>query len=228
MVRLFALALVGIALPATAQVQFSARGGFTAASLHVVEDDLGGLLDFEERFGLTAAVGAEYPFSRTLALRTELAYAMKGATRQADLEEVSEGNAYDLSFDLDYAFDYVELPVLLEFVEPTPYVRLALFAGPTFSLNVRERVDVAVTGTINGQPITDEQAEMLAGLSPDDRWVKGTDVGVTLGWRAVRGPLYLDARFTLGLPVASDRDEDTGGFVEVKNRAFAASVGYTF
>jgi hypothetical protein len=225
MTRLLPLAalLVLTGAPAAAQVQLGVRAGLSVASLEVHEEDFVPGFDFDDHLGLTGGVTAELPLSDVLALRSELVYTMKGGRREVDLSILGPGT-YDVTLDFDYAFDYVELPLLLEVSEPTPVARLALFAGPTLSLNVRERVDARATGTINGVPITDEQAAKLIG-PPSDRWVEATDLGATLGTRAVRGRLAFEARFTLGLPVVSDRD-DTGGFIGVKNRAFAVSIGY--
>jgi hypothetical protein len=228
MTRLLPLSLLlaAFATPAAAQVTLGVRAGVSVATLEVHDAGLGSLFDFDDRLGLTGGVTAELPLSNVLALRTELVYTMKGGRREAILEEVADGVEYDVTFDFDYQFDYVEVPVLLEVAEETPNVTLALFAGPTFSLNVREKVDAQVTGTIDGEPITEEQAAMLLGPPVDD-WIEAPDVGATLGTRAVRGRLSLEARFTLGLPVISAQNDNGTGFIGVKNRAFAVSLGYS-
>ncbi|HLT46268.1 MAG TPA: porin family protein [Rubricoccaceae bacterium] len=227
MTRLLPLLLALAAVPAAAQVQFGVRAGAGVATLEVHDESFPARVDSDDRLSLTGGVTAELPLSDALALRTELVYTMKGGHREASIEETLGGNALDVTFDYDYAFDYVELPVLLEVAEATSVARLAVFAGPTLAFNVREKVDAQVTGTVNGAPITDEQAAMLLG-PPPDQWVETLDVGAALGTRAVRGRLAFEARFTLGLPVVSAEDEDAGTvFVGVKNRAFAVSVGYT-
>jgi hypothetical protein len=228
MMRLLALALAltAAAAPATAQVKLGFRAGVSIATLEIHEGEFVRALRYDDRLGLTGAVTAELPLSDVLAFRTELAYTMKGARREGRFDEVIDGIDYDLTANYDYAFDYVELPLLLEVAESTSYVDLALFAGPTLSLNVREKVDGQVRGTIDGVPLTEEQAAMLFG-TPADEWVTATDVGATLGVRAVRRRLALEARFTLGLPVVSGGDEGGTRFIDVKNRAFAISVGYT-
>jgi hypothetical protein len=226
-IRLLPLLLLTALAPASAQVVLGVRGGVSAATLHAAESDLGSALDFEDRFGLTGALTAELPLSRTLSLRTELAYTMKGAQREEAVNEVVDGTTYDVVYDFDCTFDYVELPVLLEVAAPVSNLRMALFFGPTVSLNVREKVDIRVSGTINGAPLTEEQAATLIGDRPDE-WVEATDVGVTLGTRLVRGRIAIEARSTLGLPVVSAEDDDGPRSVDVRNRAFSVSVGYTF
>src|SRR5690606_11372040 len=151
-------------------------------------------------------------------------YTMKGARGAFRGGEDVSGVPAGVLLDIDYAFDYVEVPLLLVFNEPTSQVDLAVFAGPTFSLNVREQVDVQASGTINGQPITEEQAARLVGALPEQS-AEALDLGVTLGTRAVRGRLALEARFTLGLSDVT-QDADGPGLPGVKNRAFALSVGY--
>jgi hypothetical protein len=220
------LFLAALALPAAAQVRFSVRAGVNVATLEADDSGLASLFDFEDRLGLTGGVAAELPLSSTISLRPELLYTMKGATRQLVFDESIGLEGYDVTMDATYAFDYVELPVLLDFAIPTPVLRGGLLVGPTLSLNVRDDVTFDVRGTIGGEPITEEEVQMLIGPTAD-RWVERTDVGVTLGLRGARGPLYADVRFTLGLPVVSDRDDDGRGFAGVRNRAFAVSVGYT-
>ena len=224
MTRLLPLLLaLAFAAPASAQVRLGVRAGVSIATLEGHHEHLRGRFgDFADRLGLMGGVTAELPLSDQLTLRTEVVYAMKGGRLQGDLAALDP--AYELTFDADYAFDYVELPMLLEVVEPTPIVDLTLFAGPTFSLNVREHVDVQASGTIDGAPITDEQAARLLGVSS----VRATDVGVTFGTRAVRDRLALEARFTLGLLDVGAAGEGAGTTLTgLKNRAFAVSVGYT-
>jgi opacity protein-like surface antigen len=128
-----------------------------------------------------------------------------------------EGTGNQSALEGSVRINYIEVPVLGKFWIPVSntQVRPFVFIGPEVEFRVSctaEGVIIAVTGSVD------------CDKSPQDK-VKSTDFGVTGGagvqFKAGDQLVRLDGRYTLGLTNIND----SGDSRNIKNRAFAVTVG---
>lgn len=161
----------------------------------------------EARQGALTGVYLHVPLSRTVTLRPELSFALKGGRT-----ETEDGSV------IDTELAYLELPILAKVAAPIGRFRPVFFAGPAPAL----RIGCDFLLFLPGQPEL-EQAQTCG--EDDVTSVRVMDLGFVVGggieglWPSAA--LSLEARVNSGvLSVLED--------VEIRNRAFAVALGLTF
>jgi hypothetical protein len=131
-----------------------------------------------------------------------------------------EGTGANSSLEGSVRINYIEVPVLAKFWIPMSgsQIKPFVFIGPDIAFKVScsaEGVILAVTGSEDC-----DKTEVIK--------IKSTDFGGTAGggiqFNAGDKVLRIDARYTLGFTDIND----SGDTREIKNRAFAATVGLGF
>lgn len=166
--------------------------------------------------GFGGGVFMEYSFTPQFAVQPEVLFMMKGATTT----EVED----EESIDIDWKFNYIEIPVLLKFKPAMEgNFKPNVFAGPAVGL------------------LLSADAEPDGGESEDVKdFFKSMDFGITFG----AGFMYMmqngsgitfDIRYTLGMMKIGDGEEmyaaemsDTNEDPDLKTNNISFMVGYSF
>jgi hypothetical protein len=202
---LVVLLLAAVTTDLAAQRPRSAVG----ATVGYSRSDIGGsdAQGVRSRQGALSGVFLHFPYGRSLAVRPELLFALKGGRTLADIE--GGGSA-----TLDIELAYLELPVLAHLTVPAGRWRPVLFAGPAPALQIGCDLEVVV----EPEPVrvTCNEADITF-----REWDLGLVAGGGLEARLNRATLALEARYTLGLrSILQD--------LQVNNRAFALLLAVTF
>lgn len=111
--------------------------------------------------------------------------------------------------DLDLRLDYIEIPILARAnIRANEDTRFHVLAGPAFAFTVDKSFDIEDLG-----------------FGFDTVEMRSWDAGIAVGGAVTFRRLMVDARYTFGLVNVNDTAEE---FLEVKNRAFALTVGWRF
>lgn len=190
-------------LPAQQTLGF--ESGLSLAKISVTGSELGGD-EHGYREGISLGVFLEVPVTDFISIQPEVFYVQKGTGLSGD------------GFESTYAWDFVEIPVLLRFNIPkeggvVPY----FLVGPALGL----RTTCKVEGEGHG-----------AGISTDcdesNVEIKSRDFGVVLGGglsvRAGPGSIIFGGRYNYGLTNIDPGADGTSR--EVNHRAFSFRIGY--
>ena len=193
-----ALGLLWPALVAAQGVEVGIRAGVNVATLANDVDGRGAASD--PRLGIVAGAFVTWPMLSWLQLQPEVLYSSKG------------GKVDEPGIDARVVLDYVDIPLLARF-SPGAFgtTRFYVVGGPAFAVRVRARTRTVFSGSTEDMDISED--------------VERTDLGIVIGGGFDRGRLVLDARYTYGLRDVDARPDDA---VEVRNRAFTMTVGWTF
>jgi hypothetical protein len=210
---LAAAVLVGIAMPASAQVQFGVKAGMNIATLG--GDDANGV---DSRTGLVVGGLVKYRLTDMLSIRPEILYTQKGA-------KASETDPDFGSFELTLKTDYLEIPVLLMVDLPVgaPELRPTLHVGPTFAFEVGCEADFSAMG-ISGSIDCDAGDEFDDGFADRRKFDMGLGIGGGLDIAFGGGTLMIEARHTLGLQSLDTSDNGA----DLKHRVWSITFGYRF
>ena len=159
------------------------------------------------RQGALSGVFLYFPYSRAIAVRPELLFALKGGRTLAQIE--GGGTA-----TLDIELAYLELPVLAHLTPSRGRWRPVLFAGPAPALQIGCDLEIV----IEPEPVRITCNESNIGF-------RGWDIGLVAGGgieaRLNRASLALEARYTAGMrSIVQD--------LEVANRTFALLLALKF
>lgn len=185
-----------------AQMQLGVKAGLNLANLS--GDDVE---NTDTRTGFAGGVFFMYQFNEMFAVQPEVYYSMKGAKQSDSFEGVS--------YDAEFKFDYVEIPLLLKFLIPMKgsNIKPAIFAGPSLAFNSSAKLKVEAGGTT-----TEEDVENIK--STDLGLVFGAGIGFPVG----KGELGVDVRYILGLSSIDDSAEEA----DVKNGVINFNLYYGF
>jgi len=178
--------------------------GMNSAKLHgdtmkELEEELGE--ELKSKWGLCAGGFIRFNISETFAIQPEVLYTMKGAK----FEETIDGET--IKFEMN--FSYLEIPVLLKLMIPTPGgIKPSLFAGPTLAIKLSAKEKLVYAGETEEDDIEE---------------MKDTDFGLIIGAGVDFGKLTVDLRYVLGLTTISEEAEE-----EAKNGVISLIVGYSF
>ncbi|MGB2763813.1 MAG: porin family protein [Candidatus Aminicenantaceae bacterium] len=137
----------------------------------------------------------------SFAIQPEVLYTMKGAKIEATVLDITSMWEFNLS--------YLEVPVLVKFMIPTPgSVKPNLYAGPAVAIMLSGKVK----HKIPGWPVEEE----------DLRNMQDSDFGLIVGAGIDFGKLMVDVRYVLGLLTASSTVNS-----DLKNGVISISVGYS-
>ncbi len=202
------LVLLGLVAP----MLLSAQGPRAAVGAQVgySRADLGGpdAEGIRARQGALTGVYLAAPLGRSLFLRPELLFALKGGRTEVTLEDGSTA-----TLDIDLA--YIEVPLLARVTFPIGRVRPVLFGGPATGFQIGCDLQVILAT----ETVRSSCGE--AGVAIFRTWDYGLVAGggVEFGW--AQSALSLEARYTAG--VRSIVDGAT-----VRNRAFDLMLALTF
>ncbi len=178
----------------------------------VDQDPEPGDVEFKYRLGLLAGGFLGYQVNEVFSVEPQVLYSQKGT----EVEGTGSNSAREGSVRLDY----IEVPFLLKFWFPVSnsQMRPFLFAGPVVGFEVNCTLEgeiLSVTG-----PTDCEKTSLVN--------TKSTDIGGTVGGGVEFGAggqlVRVDARYTHGFTDIND----SGDAREIKNRAFAVTVGLGF
>ena len=197
----FALCLAG--QPAFAQLAFGggAKGGVAFSKVSSDASDIQDLLN-EQRFGVVIGAFLMIPLNDQFVIQPEVLFVQKGASGSTE--------GIDLTFELDY----VEIPILANFLFPTggslaPFV----FTGPVPAFNTTAKV----VQKFEGQNVGEEDFK---------DFFKTIDFLWTVGGGVQYQNLTIEARYTFGLGAANKNDvSDDFVSEDFKNRTFAILFG---
>jgi len=166
-----------------------------------IEELLGN--EFKSKWGLCAGGFIQFNISKVFAVQPEFLYTMKGARMEDEIVGETLKVAYNLS--------YLEVPVLVKFMIPTPGgVKPSLFVGPAiaFKLSAKMKIELA-------------RAEDLREDVSED--MEDTGFGLIIGGGLDFGKLRFDVRYSLGLTSISIDESE-----EIKNGVISLKVGFSF
>jgi len=132
----------------------------------------------EYRVGFTGGVFLDYRITETVSIQPEILYTSKGVM----------ANLYDglFTLDVDVAFDYIELPVVLKYTfRPGERLRPSIYAGPTFAYCLSSEAEFTAwifTATVD-----------FSGFSHTTDF--GVVAGAGLSYPLGPGAITFDARF---------------------------------
>lgn len=178
---------------ARAGLSFMTHGGEDAAA------------ELERRTGMVIGGFATVDFTGPFALRSELVYVQKGATRIQNVE----GTRITSSLRMNY----LELPVLGRYHPPITVGQVSptLHAGPVLGYNVWATIEDKGFGQSTITDVRDQVRTMEVGLS-----IGG---GVDVPFR--NGTVSLDLRYEVGLTSFSEGDA-------VRNQGIILTAGFAF
>ena len=139
-----------------------------------------------------------YKITDIIAVQPELLFAMKGA------------KADSAGFEVQWKFNYVEIPLLLKVNLPTEgKIKPSLYAGPALGILMSAKAE-------------DEDVK---------EFFKSTDIGLlagaAVGYQMEKGLLFAEARYEVGLTTI-DKAEGDEDAADIKNTAISILVGYAF
>ena len=158
--------------------------------------------DFKSKWGLCAGGFIQFNISKVLAIQPEFLYTMKGARMEEEVLGETLKVAYNLS--------YLEVPVLVKFMIPTPGgVKPSLFVGPAVAIKLGAKMKVEYAGDTDEDDVSDD--------------VENTEFGLIIGGGLDFGKIMFDVRYNLGLTTLSIYEDE-----EIKNRGISFKVGFSF
>ncbi len=180
------LALVTVlAAPAAAQRRPALETRFGLGFSRFIENEPGA----KAKTGMAGAIAYHVPLNNTFSVQTELGYVMKGTSYGHVTDPDIGGTVYLGEFELLYATDYIELPVMMRMDFGSGSVRPSLLAGPVLGWKVVEKL------RLNGPDRNDYEGEWFS--------LRSYDVAVAGGVGFEFGPparcLTLEGRYCYGL-----------------------------
>ncbi len=221
---------------AFSQVKFGVKTGVNLSSVSGLETSAGGFsVKIAENdgmsFGFHAGVFANISLNERFGLQPELLFSRQGGKHKAssELSEELEEMGMDIeSARSTYTFDYINLPILLEF---KPVANLGILVGPQFGLNI-SKSETSEGITISGSDLDDLYKEEL-GL--DKSPFQSFDVSLVLGVQytlierltvGLRYNFGLTNAFNVSVPIpGTGISADAKG---LKNNVIQLSAGYSF
>jgi hypothetical protein len=176
-----ALAALALSVPTAdaVELQVESKVGFNFAKF--IGNDAA-----KHKSGLTGGVGIGVPMTSWLAVQPELWYVMKGTSYGTVTDPDIGGTTYYGTYELLFAVDYLELPVLVRTEINSGPVRPVLLFGPVVAWKVLEKFHM------NG--VGDEE------LAASNHAGRALDLAATAGFALELGPgpssVVLEGRYT--------------------------------
>jgi hypothetical protein len=203
--------------------------GFSADSKYDEWYGLGNAQDRKEvqnmygyRFGLNVGMGVDFSINEEFSIETGLRYSQKGATYNYNVVEIDFLEAkYEVNGD--ERFDYLELPLNVNYTLDFDPVKWTIFAGPSLAYLVNIRFNYNLKETVDGV-ITTEKFDS----NNDSNWKKGImndlmplDFGLNLGTRLEYENFTFMINYQRGLLNLEKWDSNP-----MRHEGFMASLGY--
>ena len=165
-----------------------------------MEQDMG--TELKSKWGLCAGGFIQLNISKVIAIQPEFLYTMKGARMEGELLGETWKVAYNLS--------YLEVPVLVKFMIPTPGgVKPSLFVGPAAAIKLSSKMKMEYAGDSDEEDLSDDVEDM--------------EFGLIIGGGLEFGKIQFDVRYNLGLTTLSVYEGE-----DIKNGVISLKVGYSF
>jgi hypothetical protein len=133
------------------------------------------------------AVGVAFQSKLAGTLQPEALFITKGSKYKADFDGITETEVVKIN--------YLEVPILAQFLIPAGAVTPVIYAGPAFAFKMGKPNAVIDNGD-ETQELTDDQRDLMNDA------IKGFDFGIAtgagLGINAGPGQVVIDIRYTLG------------------------------
>jgi opacity protein-like surface antigen len=200
----FVLALLALCTvaPASAQVNLGVCGGLNLASCDI--DPSEGALETSNLTGFGFGGVLDYSMNGCIALHLEPMYLQKGTKADWDV------------FELEDKLAYLEVPVMLKYSFGTREIRPYVIAGPTIGYLLSAKGKVTGGGYSGEEDIKDETKSLDFGLA------FGAGVSVPVS----NHPIFLEARYAMGLTNINDDPDDPD--TDVKTKGIQILAGITF
>lgn len=179
----------------------------------VNQDPASSDVTFGYKVGLVAGGFLGVQVNDVFSVEPQALYSQKGSK--------VKGTGSNSSLEGSIRISYIEVPVLAKYWIPVSdsQVRPFVFAGPEVEFKVSCTAEGAILA-VTGSTDCDKTGTEIK--------LKSTDFGATAGagiqFKAGNQNVRVDARYTLGLTNIND----SGDSRDIKNRAFAATVGLGF
>ena len=166
-------------------------------------------IELDHRLGLLAGGFLDVRVNDVFSIEPEVLYSQKGAEVQ--------GTGSNSDLEGSVRLDYIEVPLLLKFWVPVSNsgFRPFLFAGPAIGFEVNCTLEGEILSATGSEDCDD--TPLVKTKSTDFGGAIGGGIEFLAGMQAVR----VDARYTHGFTDIND----SGDAREIKNRAFAVTVG---
>jgi len=178
--------------------------GMNSANLHgeaikKLKEEVG--QELQSKWGLCAGGFIRFNIGKIFAIQPEFLYTMKGAKFEETILDETMKYTMNLS--------YLEVPVLVKFMIPTPGgVKPNLYAGPALAIKLSSKTKLKYAGQTEEEDIEN---------------MKDTDFGLIIGAGVDFGKLMVDLRYVLGLTAIEEE-----AVFETKNGVISLIVGYSF
>jgi opacity protein-like surface antigen len=219
-VLILSLALL-LGIGATAQVKFGVKAGLNLSSLSDVKAEVSGIsVTALENDGMTVGfhVGGfvNFSFGQFIGLQPELLFSMQGGKQKTN-SLIGIGS-------VDYTFDYINVPVLLDI---KPFAGFSVLVGPQIGFNIYKSATFG-DKTYSGSDF-DKEFEDAFGEKPFQSFDLAAVIGVQYTFI---DHLTVGARYNIGLTDAFNMSVSASGITTDatgwKNSVIQISVGWTF
>jgi hypothetical protein len=209
-----------ITLCANSQIKFGVKAGVNVSGLSDVSVSGGGIsVNVFESAGMATGFHAgafvNFGFGNLFGFQPELLFSMQGGKQKVN-STLTGGQ----SATVDFTFDYLNVPILLE-IKPIP--NLGILVGPQVGLNVYK------SAASEGETVSGSDFDEAFG----DEAFQSIDFAVAFGVQyTLIEHLTIGARYNLGLTNAySDSETENGVTANAsgwKNNSLQVSVGWRF
>ena len=205
------------------EISLGVKGGVNLTNFYGAEEEYG-LDPYENQKvkpGIAAGAALQLKLANMFAIEPEVLFSQKG-------QKASSNGSSEILY-----INYLELPVLAQFLIPVPVVTPIIYMGPAFDFKVGEIDGKTEYSSGLSVTMTDNERKAL------DKNFSGFDLGLALGGgaeiKAGPGKVVFDVRYTLGLVKVyklTDYLKDIGitesDLPKDKNGALMFAAGYLF
>ena len=198
--------LILLTLTLNAQIKFGIKEGLNLST----QSELGMLWDNNDiKTGFTLGATFDYRFHSVISLQTELNYKTEGSAYEVKETGGKKG--------VNINYDYYNVPLLLkarfnEQLGLSDGWLVSFYGGPYYSYLNKSESEIEVDGVTTVTDFEDDADESDYGM------IFGGEVSRAL----VKGELFLDLRYEMGLNDISVIDKD------LRNKVIGIGIGYRF
>lgn len=236
---ILAILLLSVGITHAQGVEVGLRGGTSYAGF---KGDTGAVNqgstsgEFSRVFGGRAGGFLRFGVSKSFSVRTEVTYSQKGgALDLTQTGRTTDGAIVEVNSDLDFRYDYLDVPVLAEYSFDTgSRFRPEVFAGPSIGFALSSSLDSEITARAFNQFGQEQEIDVGESEEPESPDIETTDIGAVIGGGisylfGSGDSLFLDVRYNPSFTAFnSDSAAGDGQSVELENEAITVGVGYSF
>jgi len=213
---------LGVIVTTQAQLEVGLKAGVNIANQSSDIDEF----ETNSATGLYLGLPVRIHINDNLVVQPELAFMQKGSTQSY---EVSVPGFYESSGDLKGTLNYLEIPIMVQYLLGDGDIRPYVQAGPSIGIGLGTKSSGEITETtidfITGDETT-ETTDIDESGSFEDAGLSGIDFGVGIGAGAIMeaGPGNLSLNLLYNLGFANIIDE---GDAKLNNRGLGINVGFS-